>query len=120
MIDFGSAVVHDLSAPIPFYNVFFGTTAYASSEVLQKKPYRAAPAEIWTLGVLLSYLLTGHSPFPTEQHAIDGRVVIRGKIGRKLSSDAIEVMKMCLEPSPERRANILEVREHSWVHKVLS
>ena len=75
LIDFGSAVVADPFVPAPFYTLFFGTTAYASSEILRKQPYRAAPAEVWTLGVLLSYLLTGHSPFPTEQDARDGRVV---------------------------------------------
>ena len=76
LVDFGSAVVVDPKEPRPFYTVFFGTTAYAASEVLRKKPYRAPPAEIWTLGVLLSYLLTGMSPFPTERDAISGRIVL--------------------------------------------
>ena len=73
MIDFGSAVVADPSRPRPYYNLFFGTTAYASSEILLKKRYQAPPAEVWTLGVLLSYLLTGHSPFPTEEDAKEGK-----------------------------------------------
>lgn len=107
--------MHEPRTPIPFYTVFFGTTAYASSEVLQKKPYRAAPAEMWSLGVLLSYLLTGHSPFPTEQDAIDGRIIIRDDMERRLSIGAIAVMKMCLEPNPERRARIQEVKQDGWV-----
>lgn len=43
----------------PYHTLFYGTTAYASSEILLKKPYQAPPAEVWTIGVLLSFLLTG-------------------------------------------------------------
>ncbi|KZT29219.1 kinase-like protein [Neolentinus lepideus HHB14362 ss-1] len=122
LIDFGSAVVADPTRQRPFYNLFYGTTAYAASEILQKKPYQAAPAEIWTLGVLLSYLLTGNSPFPTEEDAIEGKIMLadgtkkgqeRGKFW--ISEGCLGLMRRCLEKDPERRATIEEVREHWWV-----
>lgn len=115
LIDFGSAVIEDPSKPRPFYNVFYGTTAYASSEVLRKRTYHAGSAEIWTLGVLLSYLLTGTSPFPTESDAIEGKVRLKDGIERKLSSGVLELMRICLEPEPDRRATIEEVRNHRWL-----
>ncbi|KAI0769794.1 kinase-like protein [Trametes elegans] len=115
LIDFGSAVVADPTTPRPYYTLFFGTTAYASSEILLKKPYQAPPAEIWTLGVLLSYLLTGHSPFPTEQDAKDGRVVIREPKNTRISRSAISLMASCLERDPLLRADIHEVRSHPWL-----
>ncbi|TFY82802.1 hypothetical protein EWM64_g1208 [Hericium alpestre] len=95
LVDFGSAVVVDPSEPRPFYTLFFGTTAYAASEVLQKKPYQAPPVEIWTLGVLLSYLLTGASPFPSERDAIAGprraqrELGLAGPTGRERSHAAV-------------------------------
>ncbi|KAI0821635.1 kinase-like protein [Trametes gibbosa] len=119
LIDFGSAVVADPTAPRPYYTLFFGTTAYASSEILLKKPYQAPPAEIWTLGVLLSYLLTGHSPFPAEQDAKDGRVVIREPKTGSLSRSAIALMARCLEKDPLLRADIHEVRDHPWLDGAL-
>ncbi|KAH9855096.1 kinase-like protein [Lenzites betulinus] len=119
LIDFGSAVVADPTAPRPYYTLFFGTTAYASSEILLKKPYQAPPAEIWTLGVLLSYLLTGHSPFPAEQDAKDGRVVIREPKTGRLSRSAIALMARCLEKDPLLRADIHEVRNHPWLDGAL-
>lgn len=115
LIDFGSAVIEDPSKPRPFYDVFYGTTAYASSEVLRKRAYRAGPAEVWTLGVLLSYLLTGSSPFPTESDAIEGRVRLKATVGRKLSPSVLGLMKICLEPEPDGRATIEEVRNHGWL-----
>lgn len=116
MIDFGSAVISDPTLPPPYYTLFFGTTAYAASEILLKKSYRSAPAEIWTLGVLLSYLLTGHSPFPTEEDAIEGRIVIRERSGSgRISRAAVGLMGRCLEKDPERRADVGEVRGHRWL-----
>jgi len=119
LIDFGSAVVVDPSEPRPRYTLFFGTTAYAASEVLQKRPYRAPPAEIWTLGVLLSYLLTGASPFPTERDAISGRVLLALQATTYVSESAEQLMLRCLDPDPERRADIHEVRSHPWLEGAL-
>ncbi|EGO25860.1 hypothetical protein SERLADRAFT_466583 [Serpula lacrymans var. lacrymans S7.9] len=115
LIDFGSATIADVSEPRPYHKLFYGTTAYASSEVLQKKPYQAPPAEIWTLGVLMSYLLTGMSPFPTERDAIEGRIVLAEEPGSQLSHDCLHLMSRCLEPDPEKRADIKEVRGHRWL-----
>ncbi|TCD67449.1 hypothetical protein EIP91_012366 [Steccherinum ochraceum] len=119
LIDFGSAVVADPAETRPYYTLFFGTTAYAASEILRKKPYLAAPAEIWTLGVLLSYLLTGNSPFPTEQDAVDARIVIKENLAGKLSRGAMGLMQRCLEKDPKKRADIAEVREHRWLKGAL-
>jgi serine/threonine protein kinase len=52
-------VVENPNESRPYHTLFYGTTAYASSEILLKKPYQAPPAEVWTIGVLLSFLLTG-------------------------------------------------------------
>ncbi|KDQ57621.1 hypothetical protein JAAARDRAFT_69716 [Jaapia argillacea MUCL 33604] len=120
LIDFGSAVVADPTQPRPFYNLFYGTTAYAASEIILRQPYQAAPAEMWTLGVLLSYLLTGASPFPSERDAIEGRIVLnvhegKAQKGIRVSEVCLGLMRRCLNKDPERRANIEEIRDHWWV-----
>ncbi|KAF7966390.1 hypothetical protein HWV62_38863 [Athelia sp. TMB] len=93
LIDFGSAVIADPNEPRPYYTLFFGTIAYASSEILLKRPYQAPPAEVWTLGVLLSYILTGMSPFPTQQDAIDGRIILAEIAGVELSPACLDLMR---------------------------
>ncbi|KAJ3923373.1 kinase-like protein [Lentinula edodes] len=114
LIDFGSATFTDPAAePRPFYNLFYGTTAYAASEILQKKVYQAAPAEVWTLGVLLSYLLTGTSPFPTAKDAVAGRIVLAN--GPRVSRQALNLMHVCLDPNPTTRVTIQEVKSHPWL-----
>ncbi|KAJ8502913.1 hypothetical protein ONZ45_g11321 [Pleurotus djamor] len=117
LIDFGSAVVVDPSKPRPYYEVFFGTTAYAASEILQKKPYQAPPAEVWTLGVLLSYLLTGMSPFAKMRDAIEGTMTFCASARGIIPHGAMDLMKLCLDPDPTRRATIAEVKEHPWLRE---
>lgn len=115
LIDFGSACAVDLNKPRPFYTQFFGTAAYASSEIILKKRYQAAPAEIWTLGVLLSYLLTGASPFPSVRAASEGRIVVSEPPGVTLSGGAMDLMHRCLDPDPLTRIKIQQVKEHPWL-----
>lgn len=95
--------------------MFYGTAAYASSEILLKKSYQAPPAEVWTLGVLLSYLLAGISPFPTARDAVDGRIFISEKVGGKISELAMDLMQKCLDANPETRATIAEIKAHPWL-----
>jgi hypothetical protein len=129
LIDFGSAVVADPSRPRPTYDLFFGTTAYAAPEILRREPYLAAPAEVWTLGVLLSFLLTGASPFQTERDAHAGRIRLKpppagaevapGPHGLGLSAEALDLMSRCLVVEPEYRSSIQELRSHPWLRGAL-
>lgn len=115
LIDFGSATIADPNLPPPDYEQFYGTAAYASSEILLKKKYKAAPAEVWTLGVLLSYLLAGVSPFPTVRDAVEGRIFLSDSLGLRPSDCAMDLIRRCLDVDPERRIRIGEIRTHPWL-----
>ncbi|CBQ70945.1 related to serine/threonine-protein kinase [Sporisorium reilianum SRZ2] len=114
LIDFGSAVITDVRKPQPYFNRFFGTMTFASPEILQGQPYRAPHAEIWSLGVLLSILLSGQCPFPDPAAAIKGQI---SKPKGAWSAEALDLLLLCLEVDPERRASIAQIRDHPWVHR---
>ena len=116
MIDFGSAIAVDPTIPRPTYSMFYGTAAYASSEILLKKEYKAAPTEIWTIGVLLSYLLGGNSPFPTIHDAVKGRIFLEDSVGI-ISEEAMDLMRQCLDPNPDTRATIAQIKAHPWLQQ---
>lgn len=40
-----------------------GTPAYLAPEVLQEKGYSGFKADVWSLGVMTFYLITGNMPF---------------------------------------------------------
>lgn len=114
LIDFGSAVVTDPRRPAPYFNRFFGTMTFAPSEILQGKQYRAPHAEIWSLGVLLSILLTGECPFSDPKDAVQGRL---SKSTDKWPPEALDLLLSCLVVNPDHRATITQVRDHPWVSR---
>ncbi|KAG9098458.1 hypothetical protein FS749_003744 [Ceratobasidium sp. UAMH 11750] len=118
MIDFGSAVIRDVRKPPPVYTCFFGTVTFASPEILKDLPYTAPPAEVWALGILLSFLVTGQSPFPTREHAMH-RVMCGPDASIVVSPLCGDLINKCLEPDPVRRLTVYQVREHPWLRGAL-
>ncbi|WWC90064.1 uncharacterized protein L201_004997 [Kwoniella dendrophila CBS 6074] len=116
IIDFGSAVIEDPNLPPVLYDHFRGTMSYASAEVLNGRHYHAAPADIWSIGIILGIILTGESPFPNTQWAQDGRI----KIKKQIPGGAFDLMSRCLHTDPRRRAKIDEVERHPWLRGMLA
>lgn len=115
LIDFGSAVISDPRKPAPYFNRFFGTTTFASSEILKGQQYRAPQAEVWSLGVLLSILLSGECPFSDPDAAVTGR--ISSRVRNSWSSEALNLLSGCVQTNPDKRATIAQVRDHPWVRR---
>jgi serine/threonine protein kinase len=59
IIDFGLATV---IMPRETRNENYGTIAYCSPEIIQRKPYTCA-TDIWSMGVVFYVLLSGFFPF---------------------------------------------------------
>ncbi|KAL7411119.1 kinase-like domain-containing protein, partial [Mrakia frigida] len=114
LIDFGSAVWERDPEHPRKYKEFFGTTAYASPEIITGHHYYAAEAEVWSLGILLCILVTGESPFHSPKEAQVGR---RSPLrnGLRMSRELNDLIDRCLKVSPERRITIDEMRGHRWL-----
>lgn len=115
LIDFGSAVIlprhYGQNKPC-YFGKFYGTVSFASPEILLCKPYRAEPAEIWALGVLLYTILFGEVPFTHPSMAIAGRFATP-KI--KVSSKCMHLLSCMLERNPDKRPTIQMIRTHPWL-----
>ncbi|KAI9321211.1 kinase-like domain-containing protein [Dichotomocladium elegans] len=115
LIDFGSAVIlprHYGQNKTCYFGKFYGTVSFASPEILTCKPYRAEPAEIWALGVLLYTILFGEVPFTNPSMAIAGRFATP-KI--KVSYKCMHLLSFMLQRSPEKRPTIHQVLTHPWL-----
>lgn len=87
-------------------------------EILKNLPYTAPPAEVWTLGILLSFLVTGQSPFPTPEHTMHG-VMCEPSETIAVSPVCGDLMHGCLHPDPFKRLTIQQVRDHPWLRGAL-
>ncbi|ORX44749.1 Pkinase-domain-containing protein [Hesseltinella vesiculosa] len=116
LIDFGSAVILPRHYGEPkktfLFEQFYGTFSFASPEILMKKLYRAEPAEIWSLGVLLYTILFGEIPFVNAQAAIAGQCVPPKK---KVSSKCFHLLSCLLQRHPDHRPTIHQVLTHPWL-----
>ncbi|CAA6667538.1 unnamed protein product [Spirodela intermedia] len=93
-----------------------GTPNYVAPEVLQHKGYNGALADVWSCGVILYVLLAGCLPFDEVDLP-----TLYNKIGKAefsfpswFSVGAKSLIRRILDPNPETRVQILDIREDEW------
>ncbi|XP_010275776.1 PREDICTED: CBL-interacting serine/threonine-protein kinase 6-like [Nelumbo nucifera] len=98
-----------------------GTPAYVAPEVIGKKGYDGAKADIWSCGVILYVLLAGFLPFQDDNIIAMYKKIYRGdfKCPPWFSSEARRLVTKLLDPNPNTRITIAKIMETSWFKKSL-
>ncbi|GKA49631.1 CBL-interacting serine/threonine-protein kinase 24-like protein [Tanacetum coccineum] len=93
-----------------------GTPNYIAPEVLRKRGYDGAVADIWSCGVILYVLLTGYLPFEESDLATLYKKVNAAEFSYPFwfPSGAKSLIDRILDPNPETRIRIDGIREHPW------
>lgn len=99
-----------------------GTPAYVAPEVLRKKGYDGAMADIWSCGVILFVLLAGYLPF---LHANLMKMYVKifkaeYEFPPWISPDARRLISKLLVVDPEKRITIPNIRQNHWFVKGLT
>lgn len=105
---------------------YLGRASYLPPEVLSQKPFLPKPADIWSIGVTLLFLLFHTIPFKgfhqdilEEQFNQTWHSFIRDqceKIGSQVKVQIIEIIESQLEIEPNKRTDICDLIR-SW-HEV--
>jgi len=105
-------------------NEGYGTIAFISPEILQRLPYNYK-VDIWSLGVIIYFLLSGEIPFMPKSSKLEEMILYIcnkdptfSKKFDKISKDAIDLIKVCLEKKPGDRISIEEVVNHKWFKNI--
>lgn len=93
-----------------------GTPAYVAPEVLRRKGYDGAKADVWSCGVILFVLLAGFLPFQDENLMRMYRKVFKAEYQTPpwLSSDARRLINRLLVADPGKRISIPAIMELPW------
>ncbi|XP_058766075.1 CBL-interacting serine/threonine-protein kinase 8-like [Vicia villosa] len=96
-----------------------GTPNYVAPEVLSHKGYNGAPADVWSCGVILYVLMAGYLPFDELD-----LTTLYSKIDKAEFScpawfpvGAKSLIQRILDPNPEHRITIEQIRSDEWFQK---
>ncbi|KAK9479323.1 kinase-like domain-containing protein [Lipomyces japonicus] len=114
--DFGMAA---LEASGKMLETSCGSPHYASPEIVAGKTYHGAPSDIWSCGVILFALLTGHLPFDDDNIR---SLLMKVQAGRfqmpaELSIHAKDLIWRILKTDPSERITASEILEHPLLKK---
>jgi len=107
LIDFGSGALLR-NGP---YTTFEGTRVYAPPEWVERRCYRAVPAAVWSLGILLYDMLTGDLPFSSDDEIARGTIQFR----RSVSSEAEDLIRRCLSYEAYQRPTFTDIVRHPFL-----
>ncbi|KAK4780471.1 hypothetical protein SAY87_016577 [Trapa incisa] len=119
--DFGLSALAESKHQDGLLHTICGTPAYVAPEVINRKGYDGAKADIWSCGVVLFVLLAGYLPF----HDSNLMAMYR-KIGRAefkcpswFPAQVRYLLSRILDPNPITRISISKIKESSWFRKEL-
>ncbi|ODV96214.1 hypothetical protein PACTADRAFT_16363 [Pachysolen tannophilus NRRL Y-2460] len=96
-----------------------GSPHYASPEIVAGKNYHGGPSDIWSCGIILFALLTGHLPFddPNIRQLLLKVQTGKFKMPPNLSSEAKDLIWKMLKVDPRERAKLDEIINHPLLKK---
>ncbi|KAK1293290.1 CBL-interacting serine/threonine-protein kinase 6 [Acorus calamus] len=118
--DFGLSALTEHLRPDGLLHTTCGTPAYVAPEVIGKRGYDGAKADIWSCGVVLFVLLAGFLPFQDDNIVNMYKKIHRGdfKCPSWFSSDARRLITRLLDPNPNTRITIAKLAESPWFKKL--
>nr|UFP37826.1 CIPK11 [Lonicera japonica] len=96
-----------------------GTPAYVAPEVLRKKGYDGAKADLWSCGVILYVLLAGFLPFRDENLMKMYSKIFKAEYEFPpwFSGEAKRLISKLLVANPEKRISIPAIMKVPWFQK---
>ncbi|PRQ29177.1 putative protein kinase CAMK-CAMKL-CHK1 family [Rosa chinensis] len=117
--DFGLSALWESRGQDGLLHTTCGTPAYVAPEVINKKGYDGAKADIWSCGVVLYVLLAGFLPFHDTNLMEMYRKISRGdfKSPQWFPPEVRKLLARILDPNATTRISVDKIMENSWFKK---
>ncbi|GMY25663.1 CBL-interacting protein kinase 2-like [Fagus crenata] len=119
--DFGLSALAESKHQDGLLHTTCGTPAYVSPEIINRKGYDGAKADIWSCGVVLYVLLAGYLPFHDSNLMDMYRKIGKGdfKFPNWFGPEVRRLLSKILDPNPNTRISIAKIMENSWFRRGL-
>ncbi|KAF8026376.1 hypothetical protein BT93_F2997 [Corymbia citriodora subsp. variegata] len=117
--DFGLSALCESRRPDGLLHTTCGTPAYVAPEVINKKGYDGAKADIWSCGVVLFVLMAGYLPFHDANLMDMYRRITKGdfKCPQWFPHEVRKLLSKILDPNPNTRIGVDKIVEDNWFKK---
>ncbi|XP_048189847.1 sperm motility kinase Z-like [Perognathus longimembris pacificus] len=120
----GNAKVSDFGLSIKFtkgqlLKDICGALIFRAPEVFLCQGYDSFQVDIWSLGILLYFMISGKFPFEGRDFAQVKVLVLKGRylVPFYLSAKGQRVISQLLTVDPKQRPNIVQIMENPWLNQ---
>ncbi|XP_047410231.1 sperm motility kinase 2B-like [Sciurus carolinensis] len=114
LVDFGAATRF---RPGQKLRRFWGTLPYLAPETVVREEYEGPPVDVWSLGVILYFMLTQTLPFmaSTSQKLLMCIVLARYHVPGRVPVKARRLIRSILTVKPQKRPTAQQISQHPWL-----
>lgn len=117
--DFGLSALWESRRQDGLLHTTCGTPAYVAPEVINKKGYDGAKADIWSCGVILYVLMAGYLPFHDSNLMELYRKIIKSdfKCPPWFPQEVRKLLSKILDPNPKTRITVEKIMDNNWFRR---
>ena len=117
--DFGLSALADSARQDGLLHTTCGTPAYVAPEVLSRRGYDGAKADIWSCGIILFVLVAGFLPFHDTNLIEMYRKISKAeyRCPRFFSVELKDLLYKIIDPDPLTRASVSRIKRSAWYRK---
>ena len=120
LVDFGLGSIYKINNNNKLLKTRCGSPFYCAPEMILGKKYCGNLSDIWSLGIILYYMIFNELPFyevdldRLYKKIIDGKYTIPKDKANIVGKDAIDLINKMLEKDPKKRIKINDIIKHNW------